>query len=59
MEQLEAEPFCASCGAPATVADHRIPRRELAAAGVADPHAREWLQSLCATCHNRKTGRGQ
>lgn len=48
---LDAHPRCASCGAPATVVDHRQPLR---AGGSHDPAN---LQPLCAPCHNAKTAR--
>lgn len=54
---LARHPDCVSCGAPASVPDHVVPRRELVAAGVADPDADQWLQALCASCHGAKTVR--
>jgi hypothetical protein len=35
--------------------DHVIPRRILVAAGVANPDADAWLQSLCRSHHSTKT----
>jgi 5-methylcytosine-specific restriction enzyme A len=52
---LRANPMCVGCGGKATHADHRQPRRQLVAAGVADPDAWSQLQPLCASCHSRKT----
>lgn len=58
--QLDAEPLCAGpdsyCAGmgrvtPATVADHIIPREQ---GGSDEPHN---LQSLCGSCHNKKSGR--
>lgn len=46
--QLEAEPNCRQCGAPATIADHI---HNIGSGG--DPDGP--LQSLCLKCHNRKT----
>lgn len=56
MLQLQREPLCVECKktgrmTPATVADHIIPRNE---GGTEE--ARN-LQSLCASCHNSKSGR--
>ena len=47
--QLRREPWCRDCGARATVADHIVPR----SLGGADDLTN--LQSLCTSCHNRKT----
>lgn len=47
--QLAREPLCASCGAPASEVDHITPK----ARGGRDTRAN--LQSLCKTCHSRKT----
>lgn len=46
---LALNPFCVSCGAPATDADHVIPR-------IAGGHD-GWdnLQPLCHRCHSRRT----
>ena len=52
---LRDHPDCVTCGAPATDADHRIPRQILIAAGAADPDHPTWLQSLCHSCHATKT----
>lgn len=52
---LRTNPVCAGCGAPATVADHTVRRRDLVAAGVVDPDAWHRLQPLCAPCHAVKT----
>ncbi len=57
---LTAHPFCATCWVngvpvPATVVDHVIPHK-------GDPlllYDAGNLQSLCAPCHDRKTGGGQ
>jgi hypothetical protein len=38
---------------------HPRSRRELIAAGVADPDADEYLRPLCAPCHNPETARNQ
>ena len=50
-EFLAAHPACACCGTPATVVDHVDPHR-------GDPlifwDSSRW-QSLCASCHGRKT----
>lgn len=56
--QLIEEPLCRACKAQgktvrATVADHIIPKRK----GGTDITTN--LQSLCATCHNIKTRRGE
>lgn len=45
---LAAHPYC-SCGAQATHVDHRV---SLARGGTNDASN---LQSMCVTCHNRKT----
>jgi 5-methylcytosine-specific restriction protein A len=45
---LRAHPLCETCGDPAIIADHIIPK----AAGGEDSW--ENLQALCQTCHNRK-----
>ena len=55
---LAREPLCRVCGekgmlTPATQVDHIVP---LADGG---DNAFENLQSLCATCHSQKTGRGR
>ncbi|MEU8131949.1 hypothetical protein [Streptodolium elevatio] len=48
------------CAHPATVADHfPSSRRQLIAAGVADPDAPERLRALCSPCHNRETAKRQ
>ena len=54
--QLAKEPFCCQCAAEgkrvyATVADHICPHRGIWAVFI-DP---DNLQSLCASCHSRKT----
>jgi len=47
---LRHNPLCIECNAAASVADHIVP---LAQGGAhCDP---DNTQSLCATCHNRKT----
>ena len=50
---LKREPYCRSCGEPATDVDHIVARR----AGGSDDE--DNLQSLCHACHSRKTVRGQ
>lgn len=54
-EYLKAHPKCKTCGAAATVVDHRDAHR-----GDTTKfwNKRNW-QALCATCHNRKTGHGR
>lgn len=52
---LAANPDCAQCGQPATVADHIIPRRVLIARSIQNPDAWHWLQPLCKADHDRKT----
>lgn len=58
---LAFEPLCRICLAyynremTATVVDHIKPHRGNMAVFL-DPHN---LQSLCRSCHNRKTGRGE
>lgn len=53
---LHRHPTCIDCGDPATVPDHSPrTRRELVAAGVADPDADEYLEPRCKPCHDRKT----
>lgn len=48
---LEARPFCAACGAPATEVDHIVPHR-----GSEDLFYSEAnLQPLCKRCHSAKT----
>lgn len=46
---LAAHPDCSLCGAPATVVDHITPRAE----GGSDDNSN--LQSLCTSCHRRRT----
>ena len=59
--QLRREPRCQAivsgqrCQARATVADHRVRRRDLVARRHPDPDGPWNLQSLCATHHGRKT----
>lgn len=57
---LKQHPLCAECErqgrvTPATVVDHIVPHR--------GSRAKFWksdnFQSLCVTCHQRKTGQGQ
>lgn len=52
-KHLKANPACVVCGAPATTVDHKISVR-------ARPELRlvpSNLQSMCASCHGRKTVR--
>lgn len=49
--QLALEPLCNKCLGPANVVDHIIP---VNSGGAFDEPSN--LQSLCAPCHNRKTG---
>lgn len=51
LAHLLAEPMCRECGAKATDVDHIVPRRQ----GGTD--AAPNLQSLCHSCHSRKTDR--
>jgi 5-methylcytosine-specific restriction protein A len=55
--QLKAQPNCARCGNPGSSIDHLIPHRGDEALAF-DPGN---VQTLCASCHNRKTreDRGQ
>lgn len=46
---LELEPDCVNCGRPGSHVDHILPRRQ----GGSNDHAN--LQTLCASCHSRKT----
>lgn len=46
---LRDNPACAECGAPAKHIDHIKDLRD------GGTHARENLQSLCVSCHSRKT----
>lgn len=61
-EQLARQPWCEGiipgrglCGRRATTADHRINRRLLVARRHPDPDGPWNLQSLCSSCHSRKT----
>ena len=57
---LRTHPTCALCPAPAQVADHYPrSRRELIAAGIANPDADQYLRPLCTPCHNRETAKYQ
>ena len=47
---LEDEPYCRVCGAPANSVDHIVPRAR------GGSEARSNLQSLCESCHRKKTG---
>jgi 5-methylcytosine-specific restriction enzyme A len=49
--QLARFPYCAECGCPATVVDHSPPYVP------GTSHGLYMLTSLCARCHNAKTGR--
>lgn len=54
--QLESQPHCSACGAPAKVADHVTPHRGDEEAFWSSP-----LQSLCKPCHDgpkQRTERG-
>lgn len=48
---IRQHPVCVVCDAPATDVDHILPKRR----GGTDQESN--LQSLCSTCHNRKTNR--
>jgi 5-methylcytosine-specific restriction endonuclease McrA len=48
-QQLADEPDCRTCGAPATEVDHILRLR------MGGTHDSANLQSLCGTCHRRKT----
>ena len=50
---LAAEPMCRQCGSVASVVDHIIPPKGNEAAFFDEAN---W-QSMCAGCHNAKTGR--
>jgi len=50
-QQLNADPVCAICGAPATVVDHIIRHR----GDKTKFYDVTNLQSLCKRCHDRKT----
>lgn len=50
LRTLRRYPLCAECGALATEVDHVTPIEE-----GGQPWAPANLQSLCATCHGRKT----
>ncbi len=51
-------PQCSVCGSlDRCQTDHVIPRQLLAAAGINDPDADRWLQTLCLRCHAVKTRR--
>lgn len=58
---LRRDPVCVLCHKQfATVADHwPTSRRDLLAAGVADPDAPHRLRALCASCHGSETAREQ
>lgn len=57
---LTRNPFCRLCHGLASVADHHpTSRRDLIAAGVADPDADHRLRPLCAPCHNSQTAQHQ
>jgi 5-methylcytosine-specific restriction protein A len=48
---LAEHPFCADCGASATVVDHALPHR----GDLTIFWDRGRWQALCASCHSRKT----
>ena len=52
--QLQQEPLCAMCAAPAQMVDHI---KEIKEGG--DPMAVDNLQSLCFHCHNIKSGKAR
>lgn len=52
--QLAREPFCRTCGYDATTADHVIPHR----GNLELFYDVDNLQSLCHSCHSRKTAAG-
>lgn len=52
---LRTHPTCTHCHNNGNVVDHIIPRQILTAAGIHNPDHPRWLQTLCDTCHNRKT----
>ena len=51
--QLRVEPDCRTCGQLASVVDHIVPIHHFAAPAIA--HHDDNLQSMCPSCHNRKT----
>ena len=48
-EHLRLESDCRLCGVPGTEVDHVLPLRD------GGTHRHSNLQTLCATCHRRKT----
>ena len=48
-EHLQLEPDCRVCGRPDSHVDHIVARKQ----GGTDDHSN--LQTLCASCHSRKT----
>ena len=48
---LRVNPLCVACGRPATIVDH------IDGLGPLAPHGHDWanLQSLCWSCHSKKT----
>lgn len=48
-EHLAMQPNCVCCGRAGSHIDHILPRRQ----GGSDDHSN--LQTLCASCHSRKT----
>jgi len=59
-DYLQRHPVCVLCRRMATIPDHYPrSRKQLLAAGVADPDADEYLRPLCDPCHRSETGRRQ
>lgn len=60
LDYLQEHPVCVLCGRMALIPDHYpSSRKQLVAAGVADPDADEHLRPLCRTCHQQQTGTRQ
>lgn len=51
-EQLEVERWCRMCGMIGTTADHIVP---ISQGGAREDRTN--LQTLCSSCHSKKTGR--